>query len=121
MSCRICGCTHERSCASGCGWAEADLCTVCQVIADAVLVFCCDPLPWKQLVERVTAKLEDTYADDLDDKRIRKALGDARARRMIDRGTGNLYSATPRGRRTLAKMGARLRREGLLVPAPGGP
>jgi hypothetical protein len=27
--CRICGCTHMRPCASGCGWAEGDLCTVC--------------------------------------------------------------------------------------------
>lgn len=27
--CRICGCTHLRPCAGGCGWAEADLCTVC--------------------------------------------------------------------------------------------
>jgi hypothetical protein len=27
--CRICGCTYLRPCASGCGWAEGDLCTVC--------------------------------------------------------------------------------------------
>lgn len=27
--CRICGCTYQRPCASGCGWAEGDLCTVC--------------------------------------------------------------------------------------------
>lgn len=27
--CRICGCTYIRPCASGCGWAEGDLCTVC--------------------------------------------------------------------------------------------
>jgi hypothetical protein len=29
--CRICGCTQERACPAGCGWApdEGDLCTVC--------------------------------------------------------------------------------------------
>ena len=27
--CRVCGCTYLRPCASGCGWAERDLCTVC--------------------------------------------------------------------------------------------
>lgn len=28
-TCRICGCSWDRACPAGCGWAEDDLCTVC--------------------------------------------------------------------------------------------
>jgi hypothetical protein len=28
-SCRVCGCTDDRACEGGCGWAEQDLCTAC--------------------------------------------------------------------------------------------
>jgi len=27
--CRACGCTQDRACEGGCGWAKADLCTAC--------------------------------------------------------------------------------------------
>jgi predicted Fe-S protein YdhL (DUF1289 family) len=29
MKCRMCGCTYERACPAGCGWAKGDICTVC--------------------------------------------------------------------------------------------
>lgn len=29
VACRICGCTQDRACSSGCSWAEPDLCSTC--------------------------------------------------------------------------------------------
>lgn len=34
--CRICACTYERACPGGCGWAEANLCTVCAALREAL-------------------------------------------------------------------------------------
>jgi hypothetical protein len=36
--CRVCGCTQERACPGGCGWArgEGNLCTICAAAAEAL-------------------------------------------------------------------------------------
>lgn len=34
--CRICGCTWDRACPGGCGWAEDGLCTVCAEFRDVL-------------------------------------------------------------------------------------
>lgn len=31
QSCRVCGCTFDRGCESGCCWVEGDLCSRCAV------------------------------------------------------------------------------------------
>ncbi len=37
--CRICGCTHMRPCAGGCGWVEDDLCTVCAGFRETLQIY----------------------------------------------------------------------------------
>lgn len=34
--CRVCGCTEEEACPSGCCWVEADLCSTCAQLSDPV-------------------------------------------------------------------------------------
>jgi len=43
MKCRICGCTELSGCPGVCGWAEDELCTICDAfideLADTISVF----------------------------------------------------------------------------------
>jgi len=36
--CRVCGCTDDHACESGCSWVETDLCSACRGLAKV-----CDP------------------------------------------------------------------------------
>jgi hypothetical protein len=37
VRCRVCGCTEIDACPGGCGWADGNLCTVCDAAAQALV------------------------------------------------------------------------------------
>jgi hypothetical protein len=89
---------------------ESDLCTTCQVVADAiVLVIAPKSRDFSRLAELVTASLRGRVPD-LTEDRIRKVLGHLREDRRVDKiGGKNLYELTsPRGRRDIPKILARV-------------
>jgi len=93
-ACRICRCTSSRGCASNCGWAEADLCTVCAEIQDRILALCMTGATRVEIVAYVmqTPDLEGFREEgDLDETRARRAVRDLIA-------TGALYEHVPPAR-----------------------
>lgn len=119
--CRICGCTQARGCASGCSWVEVDLCSVCQVIRDVVLVLCASvPRQMGRLLKLTSDALEDL--DDLDEKTVRKAVADLRATRELElaRDVLPVYRLTPKGRRVHPKVVVRVRRDVPSLVLEGG-
>lgn len=118
MRCRICRCTSERGCAYGCAWVEDELCSVCQVVLDVLLLVCAVVGPrWGRLLELTLASLGGTFEDVADEPRVRRALEDLRARRLCDRtgrGPGsNCYTTTLTARRHFRKVLERVERDGL--------
>lgn len=39
IRCRVCGCTQIDACPGGCGWAYANLCTICDQAAQALVTW----------------------------------------------------------------------------------
>jgi hypothetical protein len=37
IRCRVCGCTQIDACPAGCGWADGNLCTICDAAAQAIV------------------------------------------------------------------------------------
>lgn len=101
-TCRICRCTNLRGCASGCGWAGADLCTICANIRDG-LVHRARALPAQsgELLGAVAAQLEHdgVEPEDLEGRRMRKALADLLAAGELVRDAARVYRAKPEARR----------------------
>lgn len=101
-TCRVCRCTHSRPCATGCGWAGADLCTICADILDAIVRRArAMPAQSGELLGAVAAQLEHdgVEPEDLEGRRMRKALADLLAAGELVRDAARVYRAKPEARR----------------------
>lgn len=111
QACCVCRCTQGRACSSGCSWVRADLCSVCCLIGDVMmLVAAVCPRTRKRLIDLVEEALEEALEDDdRDARRLEKVLANLRLNRMIERVGSREYQVTKRGRRVARDCAARVR------------